>query len=91
VRVSADYGTYPLWSADGRQLFYLTRGSLAVVDMSQPLRPGVPQPLPLQWNWPNTLVVDQAGERFLRPVTSEADAEEPITVVVNWTSTLRRK
>jgi Tol biopolymer transport system component len=91
VRVSTSSGTAPQWSSDGRQLFYVSQGSLAVVDMSQPLRPGVPQALPVRWNWRNILVIDRAGERFLRPVTGEADADEPITVIVNWTSTLPRK
>jgi hypothetical protein len=81
---------YPLWRADGRQLFYLTGTSMAVVDVTDPRRPGPARTL-MPWLWVNWWAVDRPGKRFLRPVTSETDMVEPITVVLNWTSTLRRR
>jgi hypothetical protein len=57
--------------------------------VSAPAHPGVPQPL-FAWPWFNLWTVDSSGQRFLRPVATDGDAES-LTVVLNWTSGFRRK
>ena len=79
----------PRWSGDGREIFYGTLNSLTVVDVSDVRRPGTPQAL-FPWPYQDLWTVDPSGQRFLRPVASESEDAETITVIVNWTSTLRR-
>ncbi|HXH39060.1 MAG TPA: protein kinase, partial [Thermoanaerobaculia bacterium] len=48
-QISSDSGTSPLWSHDGRQLFFVSRGKLNVVAMRGGSSPefGTPSPLPV--------------------------------------------
>jgi eukaryotic-like serine/threonine-protein kinase len=100
-QVSVGGGQMPVWSRNGRELFYAARNGVL---MSVALRPeggrldaGEPQPLfPLQFDLSGELTwhlrpfdVTPDGERFL--VIRRAPGVEPdgIVVVDNWTATLR--
>ena len=90
-------GAQPHWRKDGRELYYLALdGKMMAVDISgdSKLEPGIARPL-----FDTELNVDPVndqysvtpdGRRFLilKPL-SEA-ASTPITVVLNWTSLLKK-
>ena len=80
----------PQWSATGTEIFYNTLSWLSVVDVRTPDHPGPPLDL-FPWPWRDSWTVDGAGQRFLRAVGGGVETEEPITVVINWTSGLPRK
>ena len=86
----------PLWSADGRELFFHgldgTLMSVAVSD-AESLTSGALQKL-FEFRAAGTLMtpyysVTPDGKRFLLSATVEVDGSAPLTVVVNWTSLLR--
>jgi Tol biopolymer transport system component len=86
VRVSTTTGNNPAWSTDGKQLFYRTGDNhVMTVDVTSPMRPGVPKELFTQGGqW----TMDPVRQRFLMAVTAfdaTADAT-PITVVLHWTA-----
>jgi eukaryotic-like serine/threonine-protein kinase len=99
-QVSVGGGQMPVWSRDGRELFYAARNGML---MSVALRPvggrlvaGEPQPLfPLQFDLSGELPwhlqpydVSPDGQRFL--VIRRAPGVEPdgVVVVTNWTAAL---
>ena len=101
-QVSVDGGQMPVWSRNGRELFYAARNGTL---MSVALRPdggrleaGEPQPLfPLQFDLSGELTwhllpygVTPDGERFL--VIRRAPGVEPdgVVVVSNWTAALKK-
>jgi hypothetical protein len=95
-RISPNGGRNPHWRANGRELFYLdATGTMTAVSIdlndSSPSF-GLPQPL-----FPagvvsdnNMYAVTRDGQRFLvnKPQTPVTAA--PLTVIVNWTSTLQK-
>jgi Tol biopolymer transport system component len=89
VRVSTTTGNNPAWSADGRQLFYRTNDNHVMsVDVTSPMRPGVPKELFTQaGGW----TMDPVHQRFLMAVAPDATGAAPITVVLNWTAGLGKK
>ena len=98
-RVSRDGGTEPLWSADGRELFYRDgRAVLAVsVETASDFRFGDPRVLfsgPYR-RWSaligHTYDVAPDGERFVMIRESETDlAGSEIIVIQNWLEELER-
>jgi len=93
VRVSQGGGTSPRWRGDGRELYYLApNGKVIAVDVTTPdreFRGGTPTPL---FQTPiGTAVGDVTadGKRFLL-VTPTGPNASVFTVVLNWTSTLRK-
>ena len=103
--VSTAGGVQPVWSRDGRELFYLEPGApprlMAVsVTPGEMLGLGPPQPLmawPYGWDrsWHQRLYdVDPSGHRFLalKPVAAAADAspQSQLFIVQNWTEELKR-
>jgi len=98
--ISAGGGSEPQWRPDGRELFYLTPdGMLMAVDV-QPsgaaFQASRPQalfrtsiPLSGEMNTRrNHLVPTRDGRRFL--IDGASDVVPSITMLVNWTSTLKR-
>ena len=96
-RISPSGGRNPRWRADGRELFYLDpRGAMTAVpiDTTKTFTAGLPKTL-----FPAGVIslnqmyaVTKDGQRFLintRPPNAAAGAA-PLTVVVNWTSTLQK-
>jgi eukaryotic-like serine/threonine-protein kinase len=92
-RISPNGGRNPHWRADGRELFYLdASGTMTAVpiDMSAGFAAGLPRTLfpagVVSLN--NMYAVTKDGQRFL--VNRNAASATPLTVIVNWTSTLRK-
>lgn len=101
-QVSSDGGAYPLWSVDGRELYYIASQNLMVVPIGggERLNPGTPRVL---FHVPTQLVnpslfstgvlgsiiggVTPDGSRFLFRSTSE-ERLTSINVVLNWESLL---
>ena len=102
-RISTDGGDSPVWSRDGRQLFYIARGRAASVpvETAPSFRAGTPTvmfDLPpfyrsaarigRQWD------IAPDGERFLIMNPGEAATSEHsqsrIVVVLNWVEELKR-
>ena len=98
-QISASGGTEPMWSRNGKELFYLTPDeklmSVTVNTGSATLQAGIPQPLfqtqliPL-WYWRNIYLPSPDGQRFLMLAPAAQTKPEPITVVVNWPALLRK-
>jgi hypothetical protein len=91
IQVSIEGGIVPLWSRDGRELFYVGRGLMAVDIQTNPtLRAGRPHALPSGGgNFGQLWDVAPDGKRFL--TAKPSTAVEPTQVVVNWFDELRRK
>jgi len=98
TKVSADGGDQPRWRRDGKELFYVSLdGKLMATDVSigPAFKPGVTKPLfaaPIQ-NSDDTIDsfrwdVTTRGDRFL--IDTAATTSEPVTVVLNWTSALKK-
>jgi Tol biopolymer transport system component len=93
-QVSTNGGLTPVWSRDGKQLYYVSGTKMMAVDIkgtgTSP-EPGVPQPLfDVQMGKLNPGFDVSRDGRFLIPVAVEQTAPVPITVVVNWMAGLRR-
>jgi len=100
-QVSNVGGGEPLWSKDGKELFYLSLdGKMMAVTVSEgtTLETGPPKKLfqtSLNSSVPQTsqYAVARNGQRFLllEPVkTQEARRAEPIRVIVNWDAALEK-
>jgi serine/threonine protein kinase len=93
-QISTSGGSYPVWSRDGKQLFYVGNDKMMVVDIrgtgANP-EPGVPQPLFDVRLRPTNPGFDVAKDgRFLIPTAMEQASAAPIIVVVNWTAGLKK-
>jgi Tol biopolymer transport system component len=99
--VSVGGGREPSWRADGGELFFMTVDGLVmavtVKAASATFEAGLPQPL-FQINAAATasgssFQPSADGQRFViaeQPTKTNADAAEPLTVVLNWVSALPR-
>ena len=98
MRVSVDGGDQPRWRRDGKELFYVSQdGRLMATDVSigSAFKPGITKALfaaPIHisdetmgsFRW----AVTARGDRFL--IDAATTASEPLTVVLNWTSALKK-
>ena len=82
------------WSHDGRELFYVSAdGRLMAVPVrtTPKLDVGSPAPLfALQGRTWADFAVSADGKRFLAVVPQALAGEQPLTVILNWTSEVRR-
>jgi Tol biopolymer transport system component len=86
-------GTQPVWSRDGRELFYFTAGKLTVVDVKgkTQFEHGVPRTLfEVRLGTETGFDVSADGQRFLVPVTVQERVVPPLEVVLNWQAVLKR-
>jgi Tol biopolymer transport system component len=95
--VSSGGGAQPHWRGDGKELFYIApdRTLIAVdVNAGATFETGAPKPLfgtqVNAYNAPNRYVVAPDGQRFLINSAAGEVNQTPITVVLNWTSGLKR-
>ena len=95
--VSSGGGAQPHWRGDGKELFYIApdRTLIAVdVNAGATFETGAPKPLfgtqVNAYNAPNRYVVAPDGQRFLINSAAGEVNQTPITVVLNWTSALKR-
>jgi eukaryotic-like serine/threonine-protein kinase len=95
--VSRDGGTHPAWRADGKELFYLgADGTMMAVpiDATRQFDAGVPQSLfptgaLMQVSGSHAYAVTKDGKRFL-VITRPQQSSAPLTVVVNWPTSLKQ-
>jgi hypothetical protein len=85
-----------MWRGDGKELFYLSQGTLMAVSIDvtgDGITPGPPQPLFVVgapgFNPSNTYAVTADGQRFLSNARGQKPTTEPLTVVINWLAALR--
>jgi Tol biopolymer transport system component len=93
-QISTNGGSNPVWSRDNKELFYIAPDrKMMAVDVNLnggKFAPGVPKALF------DTGLAQNAGYdvgkdgRFLIPRAVEGGASAPLTVVVNWTATLKK-
>ena len=91
-QISTNGGSRPVWSRDGKELFFLDadRKMMAVeVKAGSKFEPGVPHTLFDTRDVGDWFDVGKDG-RFLIPSLGEQAAGVPMTVVVNWTAGLKR-
>jgi eukaryotic-like serine/threonine-protein kinase len=94
--VSSGGGGLPLWSADGKELFYLSLdGKLMSVDVKtdRAFEIGTPKELfqtdiKVGPSLPYAVTAD--GSRFLINAPTEAGDSTPLVVILNWTAKLKQ-
>ena len=92
-QVSRNGGRSPMWSADGKEIFYFSGNKLmtAAVQTGATFEAGVPQMLFEVVGQLPVVVrfgVTADGQRFVIAVPTEEQANLPITVVTNWQQAL---
>jgi serine/threonine protein kinase len=96
-QVSTGGGAQPHWRGDGKELFYIApdRKLMAVdVKFGSTFEISAPKALfqtqIVRYDAPNRYVVNRDGQRFLVNSPVEELSQTPITVVLNWTSGLKK-
>jgi Tol biopolymer transport system component len=92
-QVSTDGGSAPVWSRDGRELFYRGGGNLmaAGVETRPKFRAGLPKPLFKLTNLGDYDVAPD-GQRFVMVRSrAEEDAPRSVAVVLGWFDDLKRR
>ena len=94
--ISSSGGVYPMWRGDGKELFYLTedgRVMAAQVKSDAPFQAEVPQQLfqtNIKFGPGYPYAVNRDGSRFLIITPAEANNSAPLTVMLNWTASLKQ-
>jgi eukaryotic-like serine/threonine-protein kinase len=92
-QVSANGGSLPRWSRDGKELYFIApdRRLMAVeIDGGPKLVRGTPKPL-FETHLPTNGRYDVSRDgRFLIPTQIESTGSVPLTVIVNWTASLKK-
>jgi eukaryotic-like serine/threonine-protein kinase len=90
-QISSGGGRFPVWSRDGRELYYLSADNkLMAVEIKPGVKfeAGVPHPL---FDVRRGVVFDVSKDgNFLIPTTAEQSASAPVTVVLNWQEGLEK-
>ena len=96
-QVSTGGGAQPHWRRDGKELFYIAADrKLMAVEVSLTSTFGTSAPKALfqtqvvRYGAPNRYVVTGDGQRFLVNSPVEEVSQTPITVVLNWTASLKK-
>jgi dipeptidyl aminopeptidase/acylaminoacyl peptidase len=99
-QISANGGGSPVWSKDGKELFFIGEGNKLMVAQvkesaaagDQNFAAGIPQPLfDTQFLGSITATFDVSKDgKFLIPAYPEETGNTTITVVVNWTAGLKK-
>jgi len=96
-QISSNGGGYPLWRADGKELFFVTsdgRVMSAEIRMGTTFESSVPKQLfqadfkITDQGWPYAVAGD--GQRFLLNVYAQDNKAAPMTIVLNWTEALTK-
>ena len=95
ITISTAGGREPVWSVDGRELFYRDGDQMMAVSLTtaETLIPGTPQPL-FVGNYASDLLYDydvsSDGQRFLMIQENEETTRPRFHVVLNWFEELER-
>jgi Tol biopolymer transport system component len=95
-QVSNEGGSEPAWGAGGKELFFVTHDKVYVSPIS--FEQGVPKPgIPtLVFNHPGFAAVEgrfdasHDGKKFILISYFETPSTHPLTLVTNWTATVRK-
>jgi eukaryotic-like serine/threonine-protein kinase len=91
-QISADGGQAPVWSRDGRELYYYSGNGKIMAAAIKPgprFQFGVPKALFEARMQGTNVSIDVSKEgRFLLPALVEQEASAPMTVVLNWAAAL---
>jgi Tol biopolymer transport system component/predicted Ser/Thr protein kinase len=99
--ISNGGGVQPLWRRDGREIFYLGPNGEAMaadVETGATFKPGIPKPLFIApvfggaggvGTRTSRWAVSSDGQRFLIESSLGATNSAPVTVVLNWQTTLK--
>jgi hypothetical protein len=93
IQISAESGGVPNWRADGKELFFISNGTLMAVEIETSngaFRPAAPAALGIRFSSPGGWSPNKTGEKFLLAPPLDQGAQTPITVVTNWEATLKR-
>src|SRR5262249_35469116 len=97
-RISTAGGTYPLWGAGGRELFYVSASNKVMAVSMKPvgdtIEPAAPRelfalPLLLPGASVSPYDTTRDGQRFL-VLTGDEHATQPLTVIVNSPAPLKK-
>jgi Tol biopolymer transport system component len=96
-QISKAGGALPRWRGDSKELYYVESGKVMAVDISAnpSFQAGIPKPLfnaaiDTVTNYGN-LQVTPDGKRFLTTAPTQQNvSENPVTVVLNWPSLLKK-
>jgi serine/threonine protein kinase len=93
--ISSGGGVFPMWSGEGKEIFYVTNDGkvmVAQVKSESPFQTDVPRQLfqtSIRFEgFPYAVTRD--GSRFLINTPVEASNSAPLTVVLNWTAGLKK-
>jgi Tol biopolymer transport system component len=93
-KVSVNGGSRPVWSRDGKEIFYIAADRklmAAPVVRGTKFQTGAPTPLfDTRMTSARLYDVSPDGRRFLLVSPIEEGAAPPMTVVVNWNAGIRR-
>ncbi len=92
-QVSVDGGRLPVWSRDGRELYFVNGPKLWAVEIKPgaQFQAGVPKPLfDVRVGTSNPSYDVSADGRFLFATPVESTATVPMTVVLNWQAALKK-
>ena len=92
--ISTDFGAAPVWSRDGRELYYAANNQIMAVDIKPgpPFQFGVPKalfPIGSIATYNVSLDVSKDG-RLLLPLVSDQASTVPMTAVLNWPQLLKK-
>jgi Tol biopolymer transport system component len=95
--ISTDGGREPVWSSDGRELFYRSGDKMMAVTIQAALEPAIGTPRTVfegsyvsYAGGGNSYDVSPDGRRFLMVKSEEKTTPTQINVVLNWGEELRR-
>jgi len=97
AQVSTGGGGWPTWRSDGKELFYISADqklmavSIKVSNVVEGSVPIVLFPMNAKARSGSSYAVAADGQRFLINRLVEGNNPAPITVVLNWTSDLKRQ
>jgi Tol biopolymer transport system component/predicted Ser/Thr protein kinase len=91
-QVSTGGGDRPRWRGDGRELYYMARGGkLMAVEVQSSGEFGAPKQLFQIRGAARDYTVAPDGQRFILDVALEDPTSAPATVVLNWTTELKKR
>ena len=97
LQISANGGSYPVWSRDGKELYYMAKDTtmMAVEVKAGPnFDAGVPKPLfkthAVETNYGPSYDVNGDGRFLILVPPEQGGGTAPINVVINWTVGLKK-